>query len=687
MKFISEKIISKKCEEISQSKIFLPFFCAVIFLLSIFLRSTIDIGADTGVYLDLGKKVANGGKYYYDFFESNFPLSFYFYAAEFHLSNFLHLNPIFTSEIVINILAILSIFWSSQILKRTTIHDCKAHYNLIIIAYTLGFFLRVNGLTIGEFGTKTSLLLICLFPYISSSFERKTPLNNRELTWRGILMGLMPCLKPHYLIFIIFIEFYKFWQKKSLNFFLKLDKLLMLAIGLSYLVLMLKFTPEFFEFIVPMWPKVYSAYDNSSIFLNNVTRHFAARILIFSFIFLIFTRLKLSQNDKILTLLFCAASLLMALENIGTIDQIVIFYAITTICFLKFSYDLISSKKLSFSDNKFIIATLIFLPIFDLENLPSSIFSISGFINVWWLIALIYPAIMFVTPHLLPGKLETKKHWLKLRKEKIIFLILAYFSLILFTALSSFYLGKWGFISANLISLFLTLFFFEKFYAKFYQKFSPFFTFTVTASASCLMYAYIASIAGFINIRSDFQSPNKLTENIAATSKIYAPKTTDGILVFSTWIPHQFPILNYLGKENHSKSNIFFSEFYDENKDSQSKLDLDRILTLEYLFNDLKKQLLDPNMKVLFINNDVNIFNKTDRCLIGSLEYYFLDLELKKIFLKNFRYENRIFVTEKIKRPFKGRVSKQNEKDIFDQVKPASERIIYDFEVYVRKES
>lgn len=672
---ISEKTF-KKIEAFT-----LPVACSIIFLLSIFLRSTIDIGADTGVYLDLGRKIYYGGKYYYDFFESNFPLSFYFYAAQYHLSLLLNINPIITSEIVINLLAVLSIFYSAKILRRSTIYDHKPHYNLIVIAYLLSFFLRVNAVTVGEFGTKTSLLLICLYPYLSLSFERKSSLSKCEVIWRGILMGIMPCLKPHYLIFLIFIESQRLLKSKSLKFFLELDKLIMALIGIIYLALMMKFTPEFFEFIVPMWPKVYDAYDNYKIFFENVVRHFSARIFVFSFILLIFSRLKLSQNDKILTLLFCASSLLMVTENIGTIDQIAIFFAVTTICFLKFTYDFIISKEFCFKENKFIITTLIFLPFFDIENLPSSIFSLTGFINAWWIIAIFFPLFIFKKI-----KSEDSNKWLFIRKkiltnEKIFTLTATYLSLVFLTAISSFYLGGWGFIAANLFSLFVILFLFEKLYKKFNDTFSSFLIFTVTTSISCLLYAYIYSLAQFVNIKNDFQTPNKLTDQITYYSKLHAPEKDDGILVFTNWIAHQFPVTNYLGKYNHHKSNVAFSDLRNEN--GQNSADLDRLFTTTYLIEDLKKQLLDEKLKLLFINYDIGIFNKNKSCAIGTLEYYFLDLEFKKIFLEKFHFENRIFITEKIKNPKPRILEKGN---IFNQVKPSSERIIYDFEVYVRND-
>ncbi|MBM3580083.1 MAG: hypothetical protein FJX34_04860, partial [Alphaproteobacteria bacterium] len=357
--------------------------CALIFLLSIFLRSQIDIGPDTGIYLDLGKKVVEGKRYYYDFFESNFPISFYFYALEYRLSTLLHINPIILSDIIINLLALLSIFWSARILRRGGIKS-----DLIIIGFFLGFFLRVRGLSLGEFGTKTSLLLLLLFPYISYSLVSEKIFTKRDLIWRGCLMGLMPCVKPHYLIFLLVIESYKFWQTKSPQFFLELDKLLAAAIYLGYLVWIIWFLPEFFEFMVPMWGKAYASYDSLDVFWGRCLRILASHVLLMGFVLLIFSRIRPSHESKILILFFVAASLLFVVENAITIDQSVIFYAVVTVCILRFVADLLASKKIILAENKFIFGALFLIPAFDLKALPTAVFGLAGFVNIWWVLAL-----------------------------------------------------------------------------------------------------------------------------------------------------------------------------------------------------------------------------------------------------------------------------------------------------------
>ncbi len=677
LKFMREKIIKT-----ISSDFFLPISCAAIFLLSIFLRSTIDIGADTGIYISLGKKITEGGKYYYDFFESNFPISFYLYALEYQLSSLLQISPIILSEIVINLLGLLSIFWSAKILKNTTIYENKIHYNSLIIAYFLTFFLRYMALQIGEFGTKTSLLLIGLYPYISYSFARRTQFAMRDMIYRGCLMGFIPMIKPHYLVFIIFIELYKFFQTKSLKFFVELDKLIACVIGVIYLFLMLKFTPEFFEFMVPMWLKIYAAYDDPAVFFDNSLTNIASRISIFSFIFLIFSRLKFEENDKILAIFFISSSTILILENIATIDQTVIFYTAITICISKFLSDLFFSEKFLLSENKFIVTAVFLLPIFDLAILQPTVFGLGGIVNIWWLWVLIYP--FFLVQKFKESASQ------KALIRKLFYFSPIYFCLIIGMGLVLKYLGGWAYIAINLSLLFVTLFFFErKIYSKLSDRFSSFSVFIIAASISCLLYSYISSIVVVVRHAENTTSPNKLTDSIAYYSKIYAPKKEDNIAMIAVGAYYHFPLINYLQKENNQKS--YTSGMRSDAGLSGSKLmfqidDLDRVFALSYLLDDIKNQIKNPNTKIIFINNSSENLDKKTVCLIGNLEYYFLDPELKKIFLQNFHFENRIVINKKVKPVQKVRFITGEKPSIFDGLEPPTTRVLHDFEVYVRNE-
>src|SRR3989338_4343049 len=284
--------------------------CFFIILFSIFLRSMIDIGADTAFYIDLGGKIANGKQYYYDFFESNFPLSFYFYALQHYFSQFFNINPILTSEIFINILGIFVLFFANKILEKDILFQKRKDYkNLLIIAFALSFFLRINAISIGEFGTKTSFILLGLFIYIPYSLIDKIYLTRKDFLARGSSMALIFGLKPHYGIFIICIEIFNLYKTKSLKFFIELDKIFAIFLILLYINLMMIYTPQYFEFMVPMWSQYYSAYTSKEIFFDNILKHFRDKIFLFSIIFVIFVNKKMSKEDVILSLFFAASSL------------------------------------------------------------------------------------------------------------------------------------------------------------------------------------------------------------------------------------------------------------------------------------------------------------------------------------------------------------------------------------------
>ncbi len=687
---MSENKVVECFDRIVSSKKFLLICCSAVFLLSIFLRSLANIGPDTGVYIDLGREIARGGKYYYNFFESNFPLSFYIYALEYHLSVWSGISPILMSEIFINILALGSICYSAQILKRTTIYDNRAHYNLIIISYFIGFFIRADALELSEFGTKSSFLMICFFPYLSYSFERTQKFTKNDLIQRGLLMGIIPCFKPHYIFLIVFIELYKFWKNRQtrgiVKFIFEIDKLVMLLIGVTYLFLMLKLTPEFFEFIVPMWPKVYIAYDDLSVFIKNALVSLGSTIMIHCLIFIAFARLKFTENDRILFLVFCSVSLLIILENIGSIDQTGILYALYLTFFVKITYDLILSGKYRFRDNKFFMITLLAWPLSDMSILPKAIISAGGFINVWWLITLVYPFIFCYNLRKSDKAAFSIFKSRYLTKCKIGAAIFIYGILLIIQICTIRYIGVWGFLVTNIATLFFVLFFFEKFYAKFTNTFSTFAVFAITLSMSCLIYNYLYPLSKAMFDRENLY--RKSEDHIKHYVMKYAPKKHETFLVFSTMIPDQFPIMNYLEKENYHLGNVASvisvhgflgsGNFYPVSKDK------DKVLTLSYLFEDIKKQMKNQNVKLLIFNQIFSDIER-DKCFVGFLEYYFYDPEFRKIFFENFRFENRILTSKKIKHPFRKINILSKNKDRFADLEPSNELISSDLEVYVRK--
>ena len=165
-----------------------------------------------------------------------------------------------TAEIFVNCCALISIFFASKNLKRTKIYEDKIQFNLTIICFFFSFFLRPYGLHLAEFGTKSSYFLILFYPYLALILIDKKELLKKDLIIRGVLMGLIVCLKPHYLIFIALIEIYFGIKYRSIRYFFEIDKLILALILSIYFILIQKIHPNFFEYVVPMWSSYFQTY-------------------------------------------------------------------------------------------------------------------------------------------------------------------------------------------------------------------------------------------------------------------------------------------------------------------------------------------------------------------------------------------------------------------------------------------
>ncbi len=638
------RVSLRKSDEFLCSKNFCPWSISLVFLLSVYLRSMLDIGSSSSVYLDLAEKIFRGGKYYYDFFEGNSPLSFWLHIIPYSAAKFFKISPIISAEIFINFLGILSLVFSAKILEKSTL--TRVHKNLIITSFSVGFFLRIHALGVNEFLTKTSFLLCFAYPYIAFSFSRKTALSKKEMFCRGLLGGLMPCLKPHYILLPLVIEISRFWQKKSLRFFSELDKLVMSLIGVLYVLLMLKLTPEFFEFMVPMWSKYYPSYNSTELFLLNLSAHLSSEILFFGGIFLVFLRQKFSTDDKVLFLVFFSAALIIIFESAGTIDQIACFFGLIIPVFIKIFYDFLKSEKTSF--DKVGLVCVFFLILAFVES--GSFYTMARISIFWWII------IPILTINLL------KKF--KLDHVKFVQIIPSYVAVTTFILLVaiSFMIASIRQEAYVLISVFVILiyvFFYEKIYAKFYKNFSSFFIFFQSFAASTLIAFILSSVLEAYSGSTSIKFPNFLSDKIVQYSKIYAAGSGDNIFIWSNHI--SFSIYNYLGNPS---SHIY-----------------NNLNPLHAI--DLKNLIKDRNIKIIFINNESEALRRKDRCMVGFLENYFQDEEFKKTFLQNYQFVGRIFLTKTIdKKQIAFFVDKGDESEKLDLPKSQP---IYDFEVYARK--
>jgi len=665
---------------------FLHGCCALILMLSIYLRSILDIGPDSAIYIGLAKKIVEGKKYYYDFFETNFPLVFYIYAFQYKVASFLNISPIIFSEIFINLSAIFAIRHSAKLIKKTTFFDNKIEYNLLVISFYLAFFIRPLSIKFHDYGTKTSFLIISIILYLAYSFEGKFKITKKYLLIRGLVIAFICCLKPHYAIIIIFLESYLLFTKKTfidqsckyktflnrLSYFIELDKIIAVIAILLYVFWIIFFIPEFFYKMIPVLNIIYYGYSNYKVFINNIFFNLS-QIVYFLGLALVFPYSKSSKNDSILLIVFFATIALILLESIGTYDQFAVFFSVLVIFGLRATAIIITKKALSY-EGKFLLGIFLTIPFF---YYLGGIFLISWYYTILPIIS-IFHAVFIVIYHYKKLPNQKFKAFYNFKNLTIIFCII-FVSVIL--TIFSYKYQKISFLYINLgILMSSYAYFLEiKIMAKINNKLSLFASVIFAVSMSALMYIYVHEFDVILSKNLELKTERRFLDSKAHYYKIFANNKNDSDIYFGEKNDEREPLVTYLKKDIKQK---FFLYSYNQRKYNDN-LDSNVKNIIKITNDDIKKSLLDKNTKIIFAENTDKLTQKNilfilpSMCKINILESYFYDEEIKKIFTRNYRFENNIIATIDDKFDNIGSLSFFKKSD--------KQKIYRNFDVYVRK--
>lgn len=359
-------------------------------------------------------------------------------------------------------------------------------------------------------------------------------------------------------------------------------------------------------------------------------------------IFLVFLYKKFSHEDRVLLSVALVGLFILCLEFFTNRNYESCFFALITPAIIKIFYDFIKFDKIDFT-NKLLFALLPLLAVLDegLNLVRSLLF--------FWMI--IIPIAAFSLQTTLTKDFTnypSRNYKLKLLNIAPFFILLAITALILsFKDYNSFVL-------LSILTFFLFLFYYEKIYQEFNRAFSSLFAFVQFVVIFSLLSFYIFGVSKSFQKSSIYKSPNYLSDNIIEYTNSYLGDKSDKIIILSDALPNQFPTLNFL---------------------HQNYLPTDS--------KELKKFISDKKNKIIFIDNNLDKSDK-NQCFIGFLERNFLDLEFRKTFLENYQYLGKIFLSQDLeKKPQLEFFAK--EKDEFDNVDLSRQKVIYDFEIYVRK--
>jgi len=323
-------------------------FVAVAY--SLMVRSDLYIGSDPAFYYITAEKILQGKHYYYNFFESNFPLNFYIYTIPVLISHITGISAITAILLFTTIVALTSIYCSSLLLKTTSIYQDGILYNFIIAGLFFGHFTPFSTFPNNEIGTKTLLYLAFILPYF---FYVLTEIENIFLskstaTIIGIFAGLVVAIKPHYALFIIFMELYILWRKKSLWYSLRPVNFAIVLVNIIHLLWLILFLPEYLFKVLPMVAVSYEGVSYEGV-IEGI--HFFRLILLREWLIIIFLviaykKFPRSEINNVLLVAVIASMAIFGSEGLGTWDQVSVLYFFNNLLLIKIVIDFIRSHML-----------------------------------------------------------------------------------------------------------------------------------------------------------------------------------------------------------------------------------------------------------------------------------------------------------------------------------------------------
>ncbi len=635
----------------------------VIFLISILVRSKRDIGPESALYLEIAQKIFSGGKYYQDFFDFNLPLSYIFTLIPLLFAKLLNVSTVICSEIFVNLLGLGTIYFSAKILQRTEIKNDRVFYNLIILSFAAGFFLRIFTLQFNEFATKSTYFLVFAYPYICLQLLKNNQLRKSDQLLIGFLAAMLCCLKAHYVILVLACEIRRFVREKlQITIFFEIRNVVFFLLIVLYSFLIFLCFPEYFSTILTFAPLYFDTRFSGIIFpikediypllLLLVTCYFLCKKFVFLELFFL------------ISAVFC---LVPVLELSGFYDQRVLLYSLSLPLILLIILSLIRDQQINWKRDFLVLLVILVIPQFDRSFFIEIALNVGTF---WWIL-------VFVMRQKWNKSKLNNAEWQKLSLLRYIFLPREQISWTIFSLLTIFTIKMAATSDINNLAwLFSAVIFILEihFYHNLHQKISQDKKLSLmTTIVIFLVLSYFLSlqIKSIFNSEINLQSES-LKNRIAEVTKINS--TEDENYIFVSGINFgNYPQRFYLDKPNPISAanlSILYSAIQDNTnlKDGQN-----------LLLRNLKSQISDKKNKLFLVENFEP--QNSHSCEISFLEFYFKDEEFRTLFLENFAFLDRIIMKKKEGK----KVDFYNEEEVKTINKESREILIRDIEVYVRK--
>lgn len=660
-----EKFLVRKLNKFQQfllmifsAKNFASFAIILTALISIYAQTSRDIGYNSAFNLEV--LLQNN----HNFFEVISLINFYLFLPATFLAKIFNISAILAAIIFINFLGILSLFFVKKIIERSNFLAEKLLKNLLILSFSLAFFIRPIALIFNDFFTQESLILIFLLPYLALWIASPSCSNSiitkgedysksslRALQRKSDLLAILIILiNPFFVILIFTIEINKFLKKEIIR-----SKFLIRIMVIFTIIFAYFYYDKFYlnSFLLSFSNSLYFTQESIRVIFREDF------LPIIYFISASYLFVKNNQTLQKLYLIIFAIFAVLFFDIFSDFSARFLILNLALPLIFTTCYLLVKNGNFDFRNYAIFLLIILFISQFDAKN----IFSLGLDISSLFFLFIIY------------FRFAKEKKIDEVFYPKSLKNILIFSSIFLLTIITAFY-QKFAYFSWFLSSIIFAnfIYFAQKNFAK--DKLNLLSSCVILLVLSYFISLNLASIFAYKNFHQEafaLKSPNFLSSEIINISKKNLAKNENLIIISSDNLAANSLI--YLQKDNLIR--IKNLKFFIEKMDCQlSKTARNNEIECggkmqKMLLENLITQIADKKTKLIFIKNS-NGF-----CEISFMEKLLQNKEFAEVFLKNYQFYNRVIEEDNFEKINFFKNDEQESKIKF-------KKIINDFEIYIK---
>ncbi len=219
------------------------------------LQSQLFLEGDVGFLIHAAKKLAAGGSYSTQFFETNPPMILYLYMPIVWIANISQGSEYVIARVYVMILVAVSLFLSDRCATTLLEQQPLVRGGLLVMIILVLLFLPAN-----QFAQREHMMMILTMPYwflAAARFTSVSPIKPFYAVMIGLLAALGFALKPFFLIPLVLVECYGMLNSRRFFSWLRVENVMICMLLPIYLVSIYRFQRDYIEVILPLVSRYY----------------------------------------------------------------------------------------------------------------------------------------------------------------------------------------------------------------------------------------------------------------------------------------------------------------------------------------------------------------------------------------------------------------------------------------------